>query len=466
MFFPEDACRELHAEVFFPDLSVRISGAGQDTRTLRSGHLFIALKGTQQDGHDFLDEAFRRGAAAALVRKAWCRENQDRLRDKPSALKNLLAVDEPEAALVSLARWRRSLFQGPVIGVTGSVGKTSTKEMLGYLLSQRRQGLANSGNFNNQLGLPMTLVALDPGHEFCLAELGASRPGDIRDLAEILKPTHGLITQISPSHLGSFGSLEAIYQTKLELAAGLPSGGTLVLPDSDPVLIRQAQCFNVRLVLVGESASADYRIADVRTQDGLVIFSLAGRREFRVPALASFFAKNAAMAAALADILGFPLEEQPQIWEHFKLPSGRFEARDVGGLTVIYDGYNASPASFERSLEAFSRLEVQGRKAVVFADMLELGPEEARFHRELGLKMAGYGFDFVGAYGPLAAGALAVLRESGGNGEVRQFQSAEEAGQWLSGHLKPGDALLLKASRGMRIEKVLRVLEEKTGQQV
>ena len=218
-------------------------------------------------------------------------------------------------------------------------------------------------------------------------------------------------------------------------------------------------------MLVGESAQADYRVADVRTENGLVVFSLTGpsgtgRQEYRIPALAEFFAKNAAMAAALADCLGFGLAEQPSAWSDFALPAGRFEARRIGdGLTVIYDGYNASPASFERSLEAFSRLQGQGRKAVVFADMLELGPEEVRFHRELGEKLAGYGFDFVGGYGPLASQALEAARRAG-QAQALHFQNAEETGSYLAGYLKSGDQLLLKASRGMNIEKVLKILQE------
>ncbi len=461
MFFPEEAFGELNVRGLAADPSCAITSASLDTRTLPPGSLFVALKGNQQDGHDFLAEAFRRGASGALVSQDFCSRNAARFTEPGSPYKNLIPVADPEAALVRLAAWRRRLFQNPVIGVTGSVGKTSTKEMLGYLLGQRSPGLTSSGNFNNQLGLPLNLMALDPSHAFCLAELGASKPGDIRFLTRILKPTHALLTQVSPSHLAGFGSLDAIYETKLELAEALPDGGAVVIPDFDPVLLEKTKRWKRRWVCVGETDRADYRISAVRSDNSFVSFTLAGRQTFRLPAAAAFFAQNAAMAAALADLLGFPLEEQPAVWEDFRLPAGRFERRTLAnGLTVIYDGYNASPGSFKRSIEGFRKLETPGRKAVVFADMLELGPDEARFHRELGENLGAAGFDFLGAYGRLAAGALDAARVQKQAGEIRQFESAEDAGKFLAAYLKKGDALLVKASRGMRIEKVLKFLEE------
>jgi len=461
VFSPEEACRELNVRVLAGDPSLTITGASLDTRTLKSGSLFVALKGASQDGHAYLSQAFQRGASAALVSHDYCVRNADVPEMSRGSFKNLIAVDAPEEALVKLAAWRRRLFQKPVIGVTGSVGKTSTKEMLGYLLAKRFSGLTGSGNFNNQLGLPLNLIALDPSHQFCLAELGASKPGDIRFLTDILRPTHALITQVSASHLAGFGSLEAIYETKLELADSLPDGAVCVLPDFDPVLLEKAKRRKCRGILVGETELADYRLSDVRMEGRFVEFKLADRKTFRVPAAASFFAQNAAMAAAMADQLGFALEDQPAVWDDFTLPSGRFERREVGdGITVVYDGYNASPGSFKRSIEGFKNLPTPGRKAVVFADMLELGPEEALYHRELAQTLAAAGFDFVGAYGRLAVAALAGARREGASCEIKSFETSDEAGRFLAGYLKKGDAVLLKASRGMRMDKTLTSLQE------
>lgn len=461
VFSPEEAACELGLTgPHCLDSSKTIQRASLDTRSLQPGSLFAALKGANQDGHAFLEEAFRRGASAALISRDYFQTHRERLSASGAPYRNLLPVPDPEAALALLAAWRRRLYTGPVLGVTGSVGKTSTKEMLGYLLSQRRPGLTSSGNFNNQLGLPLNLIALDSSHAFCLAELGASKPGDIRFLTSILKPTHALLTQVSPSHLEGFGSLEAIYRTKLELPEALNAGGTAVLPDFDPHLKELAAQWPRRWVFVGETPEADYRMTAIRMEEGHVVFTLAGRQTYRVPAPAAFFAQNAAMACALADLLGFALEDQPAVWEDFRLPAGRFEVRKAGdGLTVVFDGYNASPGSFKRSIEGFQTLPAAGRKAVIFSDMLELGPEEDKFHRELGERLGRAGFDLIGAYGRLSRAALEAARGTHASADVRAFDSPEEAGRFLAGYLKKGDAVLLKASRGMRIEKVFTQLE-------
>lgn len=460
VFSPEEAGRELGVQCLSIDAALPIAGASLDTRTLKPGSLFVALKGELQDGHDYLEEAFRRGASAALISQEYGERHRHDIAAQACHFKNLLPVPSVEEALAKLASWRRRLFQGKVLAVTGSVGKTSTKEMLGYLLAKRFSGLTSSGNFNNHLGLPLNLIALDQAQAFCLAELGASKPGDIRFLADILKPTHGMITQISPSHLEGFGSLEAIYRTKLELAESLPEGGLCMVPDFDPVLLDKTKSLHRRWLLVGQTQCADYRLSQVRMDGRFVEFNLAGRRTYRVPAAASFFAQNAAMAAAMADQLGFSLEEQPEEWDDFSLPAGRFERKEVGdGVTVIYDGYNASPASFRCSVKGFQDLQVTGRKAVIFADMLELGSEEVLFHHELGELLAGAGFEFIGAYGDLAGRALEMIRTDSACCEVKLFKNPEEAGSYLASYLKKGDAVLLKASRGMRMDKALKAIE-------
>lgn len=462
VFSPEEACRELDVRTLYADSTLTINGACLDSRTLKPGNLFVALKGTAQDGHVYLPQVFDRGASAALVNRDYCAQNELlHVREDSCSFKNLIPVPCVEEALVKLAAWRRRIYLKSVLGVTGSVGKTSTKEMLGYLLSKRFKGLTGSGNFNNQLGLPLNLISLNPEHEFCLAELGASKPGDIRFLTDILRPTHALITQISASHLEGFGSLEAIYETKLELADSLPEGGICVIPDFDPVLLEKARRRNRRWILVGETDRADYRLSDIHMDGNFVQFRLAGRKTFHVPAAAPFFAQNAAMAAAMADQLGFFLEDQPATWSDFVLPAGRFERREIGdGVTVIYDGYNASPASFKRSIEGFQTLRVSGRKAVMFSDMLELGPDAEFYHYELAQRLAAAGFDFIGAYGHFAVRALKQISGGEASCDVHLYETPEEAGRFLAGYLKKGDAVLLKASRGMRIDKTLTALQE------
>ncbi len=450
MFSPEDASRQLNCRLLEPVPGTLITGASLDSRKINAGELFAALPGAVQDGHVFLEQAYSRGASAALVRRSYL-EAHPGLRQKRFA--NLLVVEDPQTALGQLAVWRRQLFQGPVIGVTGSVGKTSTKEMLGYLLSFFKKGHVNAGNFNNHLGLPLSLIGLDPSHGFCLAELGASHQGEIAHLAGILKPTHGILTCVAPSHMEGFGTLEAIYETKLELAAALPEGAPVLIPDHDPVLLEKSKRWNRRWLTVGEG-QADYRITDLTNGPEGIRFVLNGRKKYRIPVRAGFLARNAAMAAAMADCLGFGLEAQPEHWAGFSMPAGRFECRSLSGVTVIFDGYNASPQSFEESLHSFEKLEIQGKRVVIFSDMLELGTEALRYHRELGDSLVRGRFDAVGCYGEWSKAALEVYRKAGGKAAF-EFKDALEAGDFLAEALRPGDGVLLKASRGMKIEKVL-----------
>lgn len=448
--FPEAAAL-LGASLEFPNPSSVLSGASIDTRTLQKGNLFVALPGAREDGHCYLAEAFAKGASGALIGKSYFEQNRESLR----SCKNLLPVQDPLAAFASVARAYRSRFKIPVAGITGSVGKTSTKEFLSFLLSLNRKVLATQGNLNNHLGLPLTLFGLKEFHQVCVAELGASHKGEIRELASILKPDHAIITCVAPVHLSGFGSLEGIYEAKLELFEALSPHSTAVIPDDDAVLFARAAGMGLRVVRVGESPSADYRISDVRTVDAFVRFKVNGR-EYAFPGIAKFLSRNAAMAIALAEAMGVQASEIPEIWENFKLPSGRFQSRLLAsGVSVIDDGYNASPASFKAALEVFSGIQAPGRRVLVFADMRELGNEEVRYHQELGGRIASSGLDLAVAYGPLANYAIEKIHALNPSAEAYHFDDARGVADFLRARLRKGDALLLKASRGMKIEEVL-----------
>ena len=451
--FPEAAALA-EAELRLADPSFLISGASIDTRTLQKGNLFIALQGTQEDGHRYLAEAFSKGASGALIGKAYFERNRETL----AVCRNLLLAHDPFAALTALAKAYRSRFDIPVAGITGSVGKTSTKEFLHFILSQSRNVLATRGNFNNHLGLPLTLLGLKESHQACVAELGANHPGEIRDLAAILKPGHAIITCVAPVHLSGFGSLEGIYKEKLELFESLLPDSTAVIPDDEVVLFARARGMGLRAVRVGQSPLADYRIANARVLDAWVHFTVNGRK-YAFPGIAKFLVRNAAMAVALAEAMGTESSEIPEIWENFKLPSGRFQSRLLdNGVALIDDGYNASPASFKAALEVFSGLPTAGRRVLVFADMLELGSEEIRYHEELGERIAGSNLDLVLAYGPLAGCSIEKIHDLNPSLEAYHFGGTGETADFLRSRLQKGDRLLLKASRGMKIEDVIHSL--------
>lgn len=459
--FPE-ASRVLGIELKLPDPPVSlIRGASIDSRKIERGELFVALRGSRDDGHRFLADAFHQGASGALIEKDFFSSHQKELSETPSLYRNLLPVADPQTSLMDLAAHLRHLYHPVTIGITGSVGKTTTKEFLNYLLEKKFRVLSNAGNFNNHLGLPLTLFRLNPEHQICIAELGANHKGEIRSLANLLRPEHAMITRISPAHLSGFGSLEGIYEAKLEILESLPRGAIVVLPDEDRLLREQVKKYKVRVLTVGYSASADYRITDTAVANSSVSFRLNGRG-FIFPGVGGFLAANAAMAVAMAESVGVAWGEIPERWADLHLPEGRFqESRLDRDIRVIYDGYNASPASFEAALDAFELIEATGRKFLVFADMLELGDEALNYHERLGRKAARSQLDYAVAYGPNASVSIEVIRQVNPLIWAEHFNDAEGTALFLMDQIRAGDILLLKASRGMKIDEVLQMLQQK-----
>lgn len=442
--------------------SAAATGASVDSRSLRAGDLFVALRGLRADGHDFLKEAFQRGASGAVLSEDYFRDHRNLF--SPGGLyRNLLPVPGPARGFADLARWYRLRYDLHTIGITGSVGKTSTKEFLSYLLRCEAPVLANEGNLNNHLGLPLTLFRLKPSHRYCVAELGANHGGEIRFLADLLRPSAAIITQVSPAHLEGFGDLEGVYHAKCELLEALPRGSKAVLPSEDRILVSRAKALGLEVITVGEAADADCRISEVEVLKSSVRFRIRGKRRFRFPGWAAFLARNAAMAVAMAESLGISLEGMPEFWGDLRLPEGRFQACELSsGVRVIYDGYNANPFSFEKALEAFHALPLAAKRILIFSDMLELGPDEGRYHEALGLKIAQFPLDYVAAYGPRSRKAIEAARSVNPRLQAEHFESPSEIVQALRPLLRAEDAILLKASRGMKIEQVLRLLEEES----
>ncbi len=456
LLFPE-AAKILGTKPEF-EKNFPILGASIDTRKVEPGNLFVAIQGARDDGHRFLEDAFRKGASGALVQREYFNAHKSSL--DPALFKNLLPVENTCQAFAVLAAGWRSRLSLKAVGITGSVGKTSTKEFLSYFLRQKLKVLSTEGNFNNELGLPLTLFRLREDHQVCVAELGASHIGDIRFLTSLLKPTHAILTQVSPVHVEGFGSLQAIYDAKLEIVESLAAGSVAVLPDHDPVLLEKAGHFPAKIILAGQTPQADYFLSEVECEDSRVSFKVNGR-QFSFPGLAAFLAKNAAMAIAMAEQIGVPMENLPSEWDDFKLPAGRFQEQSFNGLRIIFDGYNASPASFEAALESFCELKTTGRKILVFADMLELGPDERMYHEELGIKIAKCDFDLIVGYGLRAQVSVAATRDENDAVSAEHFPCAQGAAQFLKDQVREGDTILFKASRGMKIEEVLEELKQK-----
>ncbi len=428
-----------------------------DSRTLEPGALFVAIRGPRFDGHAFLDAARARGAAAALV---------EREVSVPSGLP-IVRVADTTRALLDLARHVRRAFANPVVAVTGSVGKTTTKDMTAELLSSRGLVLKTEGNLNNQYGLPLTLLRLSSEHVAAVLELGMSAAGELRLLATASEPDLATITRIAPVHLEFFASLDAIADAKAEILEGLRPGGTAVLNGDDERLRRIGERFPGRVVWFGRDRRFDVSAENWRgTAFGMRFDLRIGGRALDValPLAGPHFAENFLAAAAAAHVLGMAPEDVAEAATRMRPARHRGELRRLGeGVIVLDDCYNSSPVALEAAVVALGL--VPGlRRIAVLGDMLELGAAGPKLHREAGRGLAGR-VDVVVGIGPLAREIVAGARAAGHSAAgLVHFAAAEGAAEAVASLVTPGDAVLVKASRGMRLEQVLDALAARFGE--
>lgn len=409
----------------------RIAGVSTDTRTLRPGEIFFALRGPNYDGHAFVAEAFRRGALAAVVE---------------SPLEGLgpqIRVGDSVAALGELASAWRMTLPARVIAVTGSNGKTTTQSMIAHILGKDHEIVKPPGSFNNFIGLPLTLFTATPKTEFIVLELGTNHRGEIARLAEIARPDVGVLTSIGEAHLEGLGDVEAIADEKTSLFRHVR--GTIVVHD-DPRIRRRVRLPEEKVVTFGRSETCDLHPTDVGADP--LRFRVRGV-EFKLALLGEWNMLNALAASAVAMIHGIPLGECARRLEDFKPPKMRMERLEIGGVTILNDAYNSNPVSSRNAIAEFGRLPA-ARKVVVFGDMKELGARSEELHREIGSRIAEQRFDAVIAVGP-------ECRALGVPGAVH-VDRVEELETRIGELVRPGDFVLLKGSRAVGLEKVVRYL--------
>lgn len=414
-----------------------------DSREAGPGALFCALEGERADGHDFLDAVRDAGAAAVLCRTG---------RSRPLAGVCVLEADEPLTALGAIARQVRRAWGGQVIGIAGSNGKTSTKDLLAALCAPHVPTLATHRNHNNRLGLPLTLFRLEPGHALCICELGTSEIGELADLAAIAEPGIGVITNIAPEHLEFLGDLEGVAREEGSLLAALPSGGDAVLPASEP-LLEPYRRGDLRTTTFGEPGGDVRCLAWEPGERGThaVLDVLGERCELVLPLRAAHHASNLAAAAAAYVRAGLPPAGLGEGAAGIELSPYRGQERArAGGGVLVNDAYNANPASMESALAALVVLAAGARTVAVLGHMAELGPGEARWHAEVGRACARLGVDVVVGVGERAA-AYATAAEGC---EWHAAESVEAAQALLPRILLPGDFVLLKGSRSAGIERL------------
>lgn len=430
------------------DTDAPITGISTDTRTITPGDMFVALTGENSDGHKFLADALAKGAVGVLVSR------------KVEAQCLTVRVPDTLLALGDLAAHYRSKFSPVMIGVTGSVGKTTTKEMIAAVAAARGHVLKNEGNFNNEIGLPLTLFNLSGRHKTAVVELAMRGAGQIDYLAKIARPSIGVITNIHMSHIELLGSLDAIADAKGELLDHLPSDGTAILNADDryfEYLRRRANC---RIVTFGEGTNARIRAhSSVIDSNGCCSFNVTtdnGDFSIYVPVPGEHNIKDALAAIAVGEVLGINHESIQSALTNFKAPEKRSKiVPSRKGCMVIDDTYNASPASVKSALKTLSMME-GGRKIAILGDMLELGDYAVEAHLEIGRTAKKCGIDLlivVGEYAKLIA--RGAIDEGMSVGAISEFNDAAEAAAEVAGMVREGDVVLVKGSRVLKMERIV-----------
>ncbi len=450
-------------------IDCRIRRLCTDSRAVRKGDLFVALKGDRFDGHHFVDGAFKQGAKGVVIEAASADGVDVRRRLRASAAIRgseplVVKVKDSLRAYQDLATFHRRRFDIPVIAVTGSNGKTTTKEMVGKALSQRWRLLQTVGNLNNRIGLPQTVLRLTASHQVAVLELGVDAEGQTSRLANVARPTIGIITNVGRDHLEFFGDVDGSARAKAELLAALPDDGALILNADDPYyhfFRRRARC---SVVSFGLRRQADVRGSEIRQQGKRMEFRLhvTGRQRAHRLSLAvpgTHNVSNALAAVAVGHVLGLSVAKIAEGLSRVRPVAMRSHVCSRRGLTIIQDCYNANPDSMKAAVTLLKNLGETKRTIAVLGDMLELGEDARTLHREVGAHVADRRISFL-----IACGALGkeIARGAAARGmapsRIVETQRVREAASVLRALAEPGDVVLLKASRGMKMEAVLDAL--------
>ncbi|KKM12276.1 hypothetical protein SY88_03690 [Clostridiales bacterium PH28_bin88] len=436
-----------------------ITGVNTDSRGILPGELFFALRGERFDGHRFVAAALTRGAAGAVV------SQPVELPVEGMTDQAILLVPDTLQALQRLARDWRDRFPLPVVGITGSNGKTTTKDMTAAVLDSRWPTLKNTGNYNNEIGLPLTLLQLSEVHRAVVVEMGMRGLGQIHDLCRVARPTVGVITNIGLTHLELLGSPENIARAKGELLEEIPPDGFALINGDDLRCRDVSSLCRGKVYFFGLDAASQVRATEIRPRgfqgtdftvqvDGL-------KTQAFIPILGEHNVRNALAAIGVGYYLGLDLEEVTAGLARVKLSGMRLEVRQgAKGITVINDAYNANPASMKASLRVLSQMRKQ-RAIAVLGDMYELGTAEASGHREVGFAVADLGIDMLVAVGPLSREMAAAAKEAGmSSRRVEHFNTKDEAVVFLREVLRDSDTVLVKASRGMKMELIVEQIME------
>lgn len=434
--------------------SVVLQHISIDSRKMEGNDLFVPFAGARADAHNFIGMAFENGAAASLSART----------DVETGKGPVILVEDTLKALQDIGRWyRKHVLQFPIVGITGSVGKTSTREMVYAALSSGFHVFSTKGNYNGQIGVPLTLSQMAPEDEMAVLEMGMSLPGEMARISRVACVDYAVMTNIGISHIENLGSQENICREKLHIIDGMKDGGVLILNGDDPILSEIQVDRPIKMVFYGCGANCQYQVQNIRTVDNRAVFDavIEGKRytvSLKVPGIHNVM--NAMAALAVANEAGISVEGAVKAIENFAGFARRLEITEDRGLTIIDDAYNASPDSMKAALQVLDSMKAKGRKVAVLADMLELGEKAPEYHFETGLSAVDKRIDAYVLIGELASWIGRAIDQYS---EVltKYFKTNQEAAQWLISWLEPGDMVLFKGSNSMKLKEVIDAVRQR-----
>jgi len=429
-------------------------GAAVDSRAECSGRLFFALRGEQTDGHQYVKSAISSGGAAAVVDDASVCGDLEREKTP------YLLVDDGLRSLQELARAYRSQMDIRVIAITGSAGKTTTKEFVRRVMRTKFRTFANPGNFNSMIGVPITILETESDNEYLVSEVGANQPGEVGFLSELLRPDVGVITNVGDAHVGMFGSVDNIANAKAELLDHIESHGYAVLFRDDAFFEFFAGRTTARVVSFGRSEGSDFRVTDVsRPSDRAGTAFKVNDVDVTIGAVGEYNALNACAAFAVGDLSGVEYTSICRALAEIVPMPGRGRVHEAAGVTIVDESYNASPASMNSSLMMLQGLDAS-RRVAVLGDMMELGDFAPDRHRDIGERLAATGADAVFWLGDFGASVKEGFERAGGSAPVALYESFEKLARDVGDYVRSGDAVLVKASRAMGLDRLTAQLLE------
>lgn len=428
----------------------RVASVSSDSRHVAPEALFFALRGENHDGHAFVDSALRRGAAAAVV------SDPSDVAAEFRECGRLLLVENTTSALGRLAAWYRRQFAAQVVAVVGSNGKTTTKDLIATVLSHAHRGRAAPSSFNNHIGVPLTLLSVEPADEFVVVEIGTNHPGEIAALGRMVRPDMTVITSIGEEHLEFFGGLDGVAKEEFSILDAMSGRAFVAFSEQAAAYRPSAIRRDVQFVTYGLGDDADIRASRLECDPAGTTFLVNDRFPYRLPVLGRHNVVNALAAVAVGTRLRVSHEAVAAALRGASLPPMRLQCSEVGGMTLINDAYNANPSSMRAAFEVLDDLRVAGRKVLILGDMRELGEQALRCHQAVGREAGRSSARLILAVGAfarvLADGAIST---GGDSKRVYPFPSVEAVAEKLPELLEPGDVVLIKGSRAMRLERLV-----------